>query len=184
MNVNEITDKIKEIAASLETVNSVFDGDVYENWNSAEIKYGSFNVGLQNVSNDGNLCTYTFVFYYGDRLTQDKSNVNSIYTDGVNTIQSVINVLNYMQFDISEQINYTPFEQKFMDYLAGVYATVEITTESPIGLCSIDNYEYTDDKDKLIERLIEEINKYKTEDAELALLLQEILHKVCGEGIE
>ena len=79
---------------------------------------------------------------------------------------------------------YTPFEQQFMDYLAGVYATVEITTESPIGLCSIDKYEYTDDKDKLIERLIEEINKYKTEDAELALLLKEILHKISGEVAE
>ena len=185
MNVNQITDKIKEIAASLETVNSVFEGDVYENWNSAEIKYGSFNVGLQNVSNDGNLCTYTFVFYYGDRLTQDKSNVNSIYTDGINTIQSVINVLNTLDMvDIQEPITFTPFEQNFMDYLAGVYATVEITTESPIGLCSIDNYEYTDDKDKLIERLIEEINKYKTEDAELSLLLQEILHKISGEIAE
>lgn len=140
MNVNEITDKIKEIAISLETVNSVFDGDVYDNWNSSEIKYGSFNVGLQNVSNDGNLCTYTFVFYYGDRLTQDKSNSNSIYSDGVNTIQSVINVLNYMQFDISEQINYTPFEQKFMDYLAGVYATVNIVTSSSLGFCNMDDY--------------------------------------------
>lgn len=140
MNVNQITDKIKEIAISLETVNSVFEGDVYDNWNSAEIKYGSFNVGLQNVSNDGNLCTYTFVFYYGDRLTQDKSNVNSIYTDGVNTIQSVINVLNYMQFDISEQINYTPFEQQFMDYLAGVYATVDIVTSSSLGFCNMDDY--------------------------------------------
>ena len=140
MNVNEITNKIKEIAISLETVNSVFDGDVYDNWNSSEIKYGSFNVGLQNVSNDGNLCTYTFVFYYGDRLTQDKSNVNSIYSDGVNTIQSVINVLNYMQFDISEQINYTPFEQKFMDYIAGVYATVNIVTSSSLGFCNMDDY--------------------------------------------
>lgn len=140
MNVNQITDKIKEIAISLETVNSVFDGDVYDNWNSSEIKYGSFNVGLQNVSNDGNLCTYTFVFYYGDRLTQDKSNSNSIYSDGVNTIQSVINVLNYMQFDISEQINYTPFEQKFIDYLAGVYATVNIVTSSSLGFCNMDDY--------------------------------------------
>lgn len=140
MNVNQIIDKIKEIAISLETVNSVFEGDVYENWNSTEIKYGSFNVGLQNVSNDGNLCTYTFVFYYSDRLTQDKSNANSIYSDGVNTIQSVINVLNYMQFDISEQINYTPFEQKFMDYLAGVYATVNIVTSSSLGFCNMDDY--------------------------------------------
>ena len=140
MNVNQIIDKIKEIAISLETVNSVFEGDVYENWNSTEIKYGSFNVGLQNVINDGNLCTYTFVFYYSDRLTQDKSNANSIYSDGVNTIQSLINVLNYMQFDISEQINYTPFEQKFMDYLAGVYATVNIVTSSSLGFCNMDDY--------------------------------------------
>lgn len=185
MNVNEITDKIKEIAISLETVNSVFEGDVYENWNSAEIKYGSFNVGLQNVSNDRNLCTYTFVFYYGDILTQDKSNVNSIYTDGINTIQSVINVLNTLDMvDIQEPITFTPFEQNFMDYLAGVYAQVNITTDSTLGYCSLDNYVYIDDKDKLIEQLIEEINKYKTEDAELALLLQEILHKVGGEGIE
>ena len=185
MNVNEITDKIKEIAASLETVNSVFEGDVYENWNSAEIKYGSFNVGLQNVSNDGNLCTYTFVFYYGDRLTQDKSNVNSIYTDGINTIQSVINVLNTLDMvDIQEPITFTPFEQNFMDYLAGVYTQVNITTDSTLGYCSLNNYVYIDDKDKLIEQLIEEINKYKTEDAELTLLLQEILHKVGGEGIE
>ena len=185
MNVNEITDKIKEIAISLETVNSVFDGDVYDNWNSSKIKYGSFNVGLQNVSNDGNFCTYTFIFYYGDRLTQDKSNVNSIYTDGINTIQSVINILNTLDMvDIQEPITFTPFEQNFMDYLAGVYTQVNITTDSTLGYCSLNNYVYIDDKDKLIEQLIEEINKYKTEDAELALLLQEILHKVGGEGIE
>mgnify|MGYP001775798376 FL=1 len=43
---------------------------------------------------------------------------------------------------------------------------------------------YIDDKDKLIEQLIEEINKYKTEDAELSLLLQEILYKINGETID
>jgi hypothetical protein len=183
MNVNEIIYKISEVALSQEPVKSVYNGDVYENWNSAEVNYGSFNIGLQNVTYQGNFCIYTFVLYYGDRLGQDKKNLNSIITDGVNTIQSVVNILNQLDMDIPEQINYTPFEQKFMDYLAGVYATVEITTESTLGLCSIDNYEYTDDKDKLIERLIEEINKYKAKDEELALLLQEILHKVGGEGI-
>ena len=108
-----------------------------------------------------------------------------IFTDGVNSIQAVVNLLNQEdKIDIEGQVLYTPFEQQFMDYLAGVYATVEITTESPIGLCSINKYEYEDDKDKLIERLIEEINKYKTEDAELSLLLQEILHKISGEVVE
>lgn len=161
MNVNQITDKIKEIAMSLETVNSVFDGNAYDNWNSAEIKYGSFNVGLQNVSNEGNLCTYTFVLYYGDRLLQDKSNVNSIYTDGVNSIQSVINVLNYMNFDISEQIVYTPFQQQFMDYLAGVYTTVNIVTSSSLGFCNMDEYNI-EEIIEIVKNGVYDVSEYTT----------------------
>lgn len=185
MNVNELIHKICEIALSQDTIKSVYNGDVYTNWNSAEVNYGSLNIGLQNITYNEQLCTYSFIFYYGDRLLQDKNNINSIFTDGINSIQAVVNLLNQEdKIDIEEQVLYTPFEQQFMDYLAGVYAQIDITVPSPIGLCSIDKYEYEDDKDKLIERLIEEINKYKVKDAELALLLQEILHKVGGEGIE
>lgn len=183
MNVNELIYKITEIALTQEPVKSVYNGDVYENWNSAEVNYGSFNIGLQNITYNGNLCTYSFIFYYGDRLLQDKSNVNAIYSDGVNTIQSIINILNQMEMDIPEQVEYTPFEQKFMDYLAGVYAQVDITTESTLGFCNINDYEYIDDKDELIKQLIEEINKYKVADAELSVLLQSILHKINGEII-
>lgn len=184
MNVNQLVHIIKEVALSQNPVKTVYDGDVYENWNSAEAKYGSMNIGLQSMVYNGNQITYTFILYYGDRLLQDKSNINSIYSDGVNAIQAVINILNreYM-LNIDEGITYTPFEQKFADYLAGVYAQVDILADSELGLCGIDDYKYEDDKDKLIERLIEEINKYRTEDAELSLLLQEILHKINGETI-
>lgn len=184
MNTNELINKIKEIALSQQPVKSVYDGDVYENWNKANTNYGSFNIGLQNITYNGNQATYSFILYYGDRLLQDKRNSNSIYTDGVNVIQSVINILNQSyEADITDDVTYTPFEQKFMDYLAGVYTEVKMTVDSPIGLCEMDSYEYEDDKDKLIQQLIDEINKYKAEDAELALLLQEILHKVNGETI-
>ena len=185
MNVIELINKIKEVALSQETVNSVYDGDVYTNWNSAEVKYASVNIGLQEISNDGNFTTYSVVLYYGDRLLQDKKNVNAVWTDGTNTLQSIVNILNTIDMiDITEPITYIPFEQQFMDYLAGVYATVNIITDSSIGDCSLNDYIYIDDKDKLIERLIEEINKYKTEDAELAVLLQEILYKINGEIID
>lgn len=184
MNVNELINRIYEIALSQQTVMSVYNGDVYENWNKAEANYGSFNIGLRNITYNGNFATYSFILYYGDRLLQDKRNNNSIYTDGVNVIQSVINILKQTgEADIPENVIYTPFEQKFMDYLAGVYAEVEITVDSPIGLCEMDSYDYEDDKDKLIKQLIEEINKYKAQDAQLTLLLQEILHKVNGETI-
>lgn len=182
MNVTELINKIKEVALSQQTVNSVYDGDVYDNWNSAEVKYASVNIGIQSISNENNFSVYNIILYYGDRLLQDKSNVNSIFTDGTNTLQSIINILNTIDMiDVIEPVTYTLFKQKFMDYLAGVYCQINITTDSALGNCSLDDYVYIDDKDKIIEKLIEEINKYKTEDAELTVLLQEILCKISGE---
>lgn len=143
MNVNEIVNIIKGTAHAQRGVNSFYDGDVYENWNSAEVKYGSVNVGIQNITYNSNLVTYSLIFYYGDRLLQDKKNVNSVYSDGVRVLQSIINHLNNIDgIDIPEEIMYTPFEQKFMDYLAGVYATVDIQCESELGLCDIDELDF------------------------------------------
>lgn len=142
MNISEIINTIKTIAESQKGVYSVYDGDVYENWNSTEIKYGSVNISLQSVSYDSNLVTYTIILYYGDRLLQDKSNVNSIYSDGVRILQSTINQLDKEEgVDVPDTVSYTPFEQKFMDYLAGMYASVDITTSSELGLCDIDDFD-------------------------------------------
>lgn len=143
MNVKELILDIREIAEQQEPIKSVFDGNVYDNWNSAEIKYGSFNVGLQSATYEGNQVTYTCVFYYGDRLLQDESNANEIYSDGMRAVQSVINILNQNDgINIVEPIVYEFFQQKFMDYLAGVYATVDITCDSEMGLCGIGDMDY------------------------------------------
>ena len=50
MNVNELIHKICEIALSQDTIKSVYNGDVYDNWNSAEVNYGSLNIGLQKIT--------------------------------------------------------------------------------------------------------------------------------------
>lgn len=135
-NVVELIDIIKKIALSQNLIQSAFDGDVYTNWNSSEIKYGSFNVGIQSISYSNNLITYTLVLYYGDRLLQDRTNANQIYADGVNALQSVINLINTASnVEIAGDIIYTPFEQTFTDYLAGVYTTIDLTTESSLGTC-------------------------------------------------
>lgn len=183
MNTIEIINKIKEVALTQEVVKSVYDGDVYTNWNSGEVKYGSVNIGLREITNNGNFTTYTLILYYADRLLQDESNANEVISDGTNALQSIINILNQIDFvNIADNITYTPFVQKFADYLAGVYAQVEITTDSALGYCSLNDYVYISDKDKLIEQLIEKINEYKTQDEELSVLLQEILYKINGEN--
>lgn len=185
MNTIELTNRIKEISLTQAPIKSVYDGDVYEIWNSSEVNFGSLCFDYKNVTYDTNSCTYTIIFYYGDRLLQDKSNTKEIYADGINAIQSVINILNEDYIgDIPDSITYTPFQQQFCDYLAGVYATVEISTDSTIGVCSINDFEYITDRDKLIEDLLEKINEYKIADAELSVLLQSILHKINGESGE
>jgi hypothetical protein len=115
MNVNQLIQLIKNIASVQPGVSSVYDGDVYENWNSAETKYGSFNVGLENATYDTHIITYSVVLYYGDRLLQDNSNSNNLYTYGIRILQSIINSLN--QYDgigvnvVTDEIEYNFINQ-------------------------------------------------------------------------
>ena len=133
MSSVELMETIKRIALHQIVIQSAFDGDAYLNWNSSEIRYGSFNVSLRDITYNGNLTTYSLVLYYGDRLLQDGSNTNQIYTDGINALQSIINLLNRASnVEIEDDIRYTPFIQTFADYLAGVYTTINLTTEMEV----------------------------------------------------
>lgn len=156
MNYIEILNMIRETASAQTGVYSVYDGNAYDNWNSAEVQYGSVNIGLQNVTYNGNLVTYTFVLYYADRLLQNDKNVNNIYNDGVRILQSTVNAITSdgeTFVDSTDILVYTPFKQKFMDYLAGVYVTVDLTCESELGRCDIDDFdeENNDDENTNIE---------------------------------
>lgn len=149
MNVIELINKIKNIALSQQTCVSFYDGNVHENWNSNECKYASVNIDIENISNTDNQTVYSCVIYYGDRLLQDKSNYNNIITDGANTIQSILNILNqdYSIYLYSE-VEYTPFEEKFADFLCGVYTRIDITTDSVLGLCEMDEMTYEEEVDE------------------------------------
>lgn len=136
LEIVELMDGLRDIALQLQPVASAFDGDVYSNWNSSEIKYGSVNFGLERVEYDIQFCKYHIIMYYGDRLLQDASNRNAIYSDGIRVLQTIINAANMDdRLDIDTVINYTPFEQTFADYLAGVYCRVEILAPSILGVC-------------------------------------------------
>lgn len=141
MNIIELTNIIKDYAISLRACNSVTEGDVHVNLNSNEIQYGNVNIYVESVTNEEYQSVYTVILYYTDRLLQDKSNSSRIYTDGFYTLQSIINYLNKQDYiDIDEEVNYTPFEEQFADYLAGLYTQVDIRTINNIGICNMDNY--------------------------------------------
>ena len=127
MNFQSFYDTIKQIALNTLTVESFYIVDVYTNFNSLNINYGSFDVNINYIRRVGNFNIVNCSFYYGGKLKNDSSNLFEIQSNGYNVI---INVINHLKenFEIEdvEDIQIFPFWQQFADILAGCYADVNI----------------------------------------------------------
>ena len=127
MNISNFYNTIKDIALNTRTVESFYIGDVYTNWNSLNITYGSFDVNINFIRRVGNYNIVNLSLYYGGKLKNDSSNLFEIQSNGYNVI---INVINHLKenFEIEdfEDIQIHPFFQQFSDILAGCYADVNI----------------------------------------------------------
>ena len=127
MNFQSFYDTVKQIALNTQTVESFYIGDVYTNWNSLNINYGSFNCNINYIRRVGNFNIVNCSFYYGAKLKNDSSNLFQIQSDGFRVIMNVINHLkeNFEIEDV-EDVQIFPFWQQFADILAGCYADVNI----------------------------------------------------------
>lgn len=183
MNFLRILKKLEAYSLSLPYVNEVNLGDIYEYLNGKpNVRYASVNIDINQSTRTENLVNYSVFLYYVDRLSDDKSNWKEIKTTAEQVLNSIINYAANELGDVIDGwiINY--FEQQFADNCAGGWVNFNIEVPSVLGDCLIDEYE--DDEEKLIERLKEAIRQYEEDNAELALLLKEILHKISGEVIE
>ena len=177
MTIQQILNKLNIYSQQLKFVSTVYNGDIYENLNGhTDIKYGVVNITINE-----NLQVMDIYIYYADRLLQSNSNDYEIKATAELVLTNIINYLSKLG-DVYDgyQINF--FNQQFTDNLAGGYVQIQFETTRILGDCLIDEYE--DDEEKLIERLKEAIRQYEADNAELALLLKEILHKISGEVID
>ena len=127
MNFQNFYDKIKQIALNTQKVESFYEGDVYTNWNSLNVTYGSFDVNINFIRRINNFDIVNVSFYFGDKLKNDSSNLFQVQTDGFRVIMNVIGHLkeNY-EIEDFEDIQIHPFFQQFSDILAGCYCDVNI----------------------------------------------------------
>lgn len=127
MNFQIFYDKVKQIALNTKTIESFYEGDVYINWNSLNVTYGSFDVNINFIRRTNNFDIVNCTFYYGNKLFNDSSNVFQVQSDGYNAI---INVINHLREDFEiedyEDIQVHPFFQQFSDILSGCYADLNI----------------------------------------------------------
>lgn len=179
MNYNQILHKIETYSLTIPYVHSVNLGDIYEYLNgNPDVKYACVNIDITESTRNDNLTSYVVYLYYVDRLTQDKSNVNEIKTTAEQVLNSIVNYAAQIG-DVNDGWTIHFFEQQFADYCAGGYVQFNLEVPNLLGDCLIDKY--IEDDDDLIERLKEAIRQYEEENAELALLLKEILFRLNGE---
>lgn len=179
MNITQVLDKTVKYASQLQFVNTVFKGDIYENLNGhPDIKYGVVNIDIPSVTINENMQVMDIYLYYADRLTQDGKNEYEIKSTSELVLSSIINYLGEIGdvFD-GYQVNF--FNQQFADNLAGGYVQIQFETRRILDNCLLD--EYITEEEDLIERLKEAIREYEAENAQLALLLKEILFRLSGE---
>ena len=179
MNLQQLLHKIESFAKQQKFVNSVTIGDVYENWNgSPDKKYGALNIDVPQLIVNYNMQQIQVFLYYADRLTNDHSNEYEIKTTAELVLNNIVNYCAEIG-DVNEGWTINFFTQNFADELAGGYVSFYVEIEKPMGDCLID--EYKDEDEELIEHLKEAIIKYEAENAELALLLKDILFRLEGE---
>lgn len=130
MNIVQLNKIIKQISSCTELVHSYSDLSPYEYWNAEGVEYGSICFCIKKTRMRNNTAEYTALLYYGDRLLQDGSNKNQIWSDSNEVLQSIVGTVN-MNSDGNITVAYpydiTHFEQKFADNLAGAYAQLVIT---------------------------------------------------------
>lgn len=166
MNYIGLLKNIEEVALKLNTVNSFYDGDVYNNWNNQEVKYGSINVGLESTTRTDNTVIYNVIIYYADRLLQDKSNKNSIWVDANNTLTSIINGIDN-SISYEGPLNIVPFEQKFADYLAGGYLRIGLEVNFDLGECDLDEIQYIVPALFITKNGVYNVNDYEIADVNI-----------------
>ena len=155
MNIVQLNNFIEKIVSCTEIVKSFYTNSVYECWNTEEVKYGSISFCITKTQMRERTMTYDAIIYYGDRLLEDKSNRNAIWSDATQVIQSIIGTVNSVdgEITISYPYNLTLFEQKFADELAGAYAEISIEVEG-IGECGDLLYGYEDGEGVKLESVV------------------------------
>ena len=149
MTLLEVITLFERIARRQPSVNSVVDNDVFKLNAIPDAKYGVFawTQGQHSGSMDNDFLTFSFTFFYVDRLTRSADNTIEIQSVGVQTIDNILLSLSEAGVGV-DRYTLQPFTQRFTDECAGVYANVNLSVPRN-GTCTWFNVgDFNDDYNK------------------------------------
>lgn len=146
MTLLQVIKSIERVAASQPSVNMIVENDIFRINKYPDAKYGIF-AWLQNQHSSQvgeTMRSFSFTFFYVDRLKADLSNQIEIQSVGIDTLANIIGKLDVFGIETDQTITYQVFNQRFQDECAGVWCNV--TFSVPVGsLCPEAFGDFNDD---------------------------------------
>ena len=141
MTLLELIKTIEIVALRQPSVKMVVENDVFRLNNKADARYGvfAFVQGLHNTSIDSSVISYTFTFFYVDRLKNDRSNQIEIQSVGIQTLDNIIRRLDDLRVYSETGYSFQVFNQRFLDECAGVFTNVTLSV--PVGSTCAETFE-------------------------------------------
>ena len=146
MTLLELIKTIEVVASKQPSIKMVVENDVFRLNKKSDARYGvfAFVQGQHSTSISSSLISYTFTFFYVDRLKNDRSNQIEIQSVGIQTLDNIIRTLDEMGVNSEQEYTFQVFNQRFLDECAGVFCNVTLSV--PVNsLCWEGFADFSDD---------------------------------------
>lgn len=137
MTLQEIIKAIEIVASQQPSINMIVQNDIFRLNAKSDARYGIFGwtQGQHSSSIDSSLFSYSFTFFYVDRLKDDLSNQIEVQSVGMQTLDNILRRLDELGLYVSSTYNFQTFNQRFFDECGGVFCNV--TLQVPVeSFCS------------------------------------------------
>ena len=137
MTLQQVIKAFEVVASQQPSVNMIVQNDIFRLNEKPDARYGVFGwtQGQHSTSAESSMFTYSFTFFYVDRLKHDVSNQIEVQSVGIQTLDNILRKLDDLGIYISSTYNFQTFNQRFVDECAGVYCKVSL--QVPVSsMCS------------------------------------------------
>ena len=137
MTLQQVIKAFEMVASQQPSVNMIVQNDIFRLNSKSDARYGVFGwtQGQHSSSADSSFFTYSFTFFYVDRLKNDVSNQIEVQSVGIQTLDNILRKLEDLDIFVSSSYSFQTFNQRFLDECAGVFCNVSL--QVPVdSLCS------------------------------------------------
>lgn len=137
MTLQEVIKLFEVVASQQPSVNMIVQNDIFRLNFKSDARYGVFGwtQGQHSTSAESSMFTYSFTFFYVDRLKHDLSNQIEVQSVGVQTLDNILRKLDDLGVYVNSTYTFQTFNQRFLDECAGVFCNVSL--QVPVSsMCS------------------------------------------------